>query len=82
MKCMVCSSLFPDYLEKTLPQEVIDELEHNFMFCDRCRVCFSTYNLTVRLSRRVEEPCSVSPDSIRRLTSLLLDRFFNGAQGA
>ncbi len=82
MKCMVCSSLFPDYLENTLSQDVIDELEHHFTFCDRCRICFSTYRLTVRLSRTVEEPCSVNPDSVRRLTSFLLDRFFNGAHGA
>ncbi|HOJ15212.1 MAG TPA: hypothetical protein PLS81_11180 [Deltaproteobacteria bacterium] len=82
MKCLVCSSLFPDYMENCLSQDVIDELEHHFRFCEKCRVCFSTYRLTVMLSSKVEQPAAVSPESVERLTSLLIQRFFNGARGA
>lgn len=34
------------------------------------------------LSSKVEQPAAVSPESVERLTSLLIQRFFNGARGA
>lgn len=78
MKCIVCSSLFQDYLENTLSQDIIDELDHHFQFCDKCRICFKTYSLTIKLSRKIEQPCCVSPESVDRLRTMLLERFFNG----
>ena len=60
MKCIVCSSLFQDYLENTLSQDIIDELNEHFKFCEKCRICFSTYSLTVKLSRKIEPPSACS----------------------
>jgi len=78
MKCIVCSSLFQDYLENTLSQDIIDELNDHFKFCEKCRICFSTYSLTVKLSRKIEPPCCVSPEVVDKLRTMLFDRFFNG----
>ncbi|HPI94142.1 MAG TPA: hypothetical protein PLT09_11310 [Deltaproteobacteria bacterium] len=78
MKCIICSSLFQDYLENTLSQDIIDELNEHFQFCDKCRVCFTTYSLTIKLSKRFEQPCCVSPESVDKLRTMLLERFFNG----
>lgn len=78
MKCIVCSSLFQDYLENTLSQDIIDELNEHFKFCEKCRICFSTYSLTVKLSRKIDPPCCVSPEAVDKLRIMLFDRFFNG----
>lgn len=78
MKCIICSSLFQDYLENTLSQDIIDELNDHFKFCDKCRICFATYSLTIKLSRKIDPPCCVSPESVDKLRTMLLDRFFNG----
>jgi len=78
MKCIVCSSLFQDYLENTLSQDIIDELNEHFKFCEKCRICFSTYSLTVKLSRKIEPPCCVSLEVVDKLRTMLFDRFFNG----
>jgi hypothetical protein len=77
MKCMICSSLFQDYLDKTLSQDIMDEMNNNFKLCEKCRVCFKTYSLTIRLSRKIEEPCSVSSETVDRLRAMLLERFFS-----
>jgi hypothetical protein len=69
-------------MENNLPQDVIDELDHHFTFSDRCKVCFSTYRLTVMLSRKVEQPSCVSPESVEKLTSMLMQRLFSSAPGA
>ena len=36
MKCIICSSLFQDYLENTLSQDIIDEMNNNFQLCEKC----------------------------------------------
>jgi hypothetical protein len=76
MNCRICSSLFQEYLENTISQDLIDELKTQIELCDKCRVCFKTYTLTVQLSRKIEQPCCVSPEVIDRLRSMLLERFF------
>ncbi len=77
MKCMICSSLFQDYLDNTLSQDVIDELNSNFQLCEKCRVCFRTYSLTIELSHKAKETGCASQESVDRLRRLLLERFFS-----
>jgi hypothetical protein len=42
MNCRICSSLFQEYLENTISQDLIDELKIQIELCDKCRVCFKT----------------------------------------
>jgi hypothetical protein len=77
MKCMICSSLFQDYLENTLSQDIIDEMNNNFQLCEKCKICFKTYSLTIRLSQKIEQPCCASPESVDKLRQLLIERFFS-----
>lgn len=77
MKCMICSSLFQDYLEKTLSQDIIDELDHHFKLCEKCCTCFKTYTLTIRLSRTIDQPCCPSTEAVDRMKSMLIARFFS-----
>jgi predicted anti-sigma-YlaC factor YlaD len=75
MKCIICSSLFQDYLDNTLSQDVMDELDHHFQFCERCRTRFKTYSLTIRLSRTIEQPCCPRPEIVEKMRTLLIQRF-------
>lgn len=77
MKCMICSSLFQDYMDNTLSQDIMDELNSNFQLCEKCRICFKTYSLTVELSHKAKAPCCASPESVDRLRRILMERFFN-----
>ncbi|MGC9324411.1 MAG: anti-sigma factor family protein [Desulfomonilia bacterium] len=74
MNCKLCSRLFQEYLEDTLPEEVIQELKIHLEMCERCRVFYRTYSLTVSLSSRVEQPCCPSTEMMERLTTLLCER--------
>jgi hypothetical protein len=78
MKCIVCSSLFQDYLEKTLSQDIIDEMDTNFKGCEKCKICFRTYSLTIELSQKIKPPCCVNPEVVDRLRQMLIERFFTG----
>ncbi len=77
MKCRICSSLFQDYLENTLSQDIIDEMNNTFKDCEKCKICFKTYSLTIRLSQKAKEPCCVDQRTVERLRDLLLERFFS-----
>ncbi|HDP25873.1 MAG TPA: hypothetical protein ENN34_10580 [Deltaproteobacteria bacterium] len=74
MNCMLCSKLFQEYLDNTLSEELIHELNLHMEHCSRCRVFFRTYSLTVTLSRKVEQPCCPSEETMERLTALLCDK--------
>lgn len=76
MKCIVCSSLFQDYLDNTLSQDIIDEMNSKFGVCEKCKICFKTYSLTIELSHKMEQPCCVNPEVVDKLRQLLLERFF------
>ena len=78
MKCIVCSSLFQDYLENNLSQDVIDEMNANFKICEKCKICFKTYSLTIELSQKIKQPCCVSPEVVDKLRQMLIERFFTG----
>ncbi|HOS97172.1 MAG TPA: zf-HC2 domain-containing protein [Deltaproteobacteria bacterium] len=75
MKCIICSSLFQDYLDNTLSQDIMDELDHHFRICEKCCTCFKTYSLTIRLSRSIEQPCCPRPETIEKMRTLLIQRF-------
>jgi hypothetical protein len=76
MKCIVCSSLFQDYLDNTLSQDIIDEMNSKFGFCEKCKICFKTYSLTIELSQKIKQPCCVSPEVVDKLRQMLIERFF------
>jgi hypothetical protein len=76
MNCRICSSLFQEYLENTISQDLIDELKSKISECEKCRVCFKTYSLTIILSKKAEQPCSLSPEMMNKLRSMLIERFF------
>ena len=76
MNCKICSALFQEYLDKTLSEELIYELENHLKICEQCNVFFKTYCLTVTLSRKIETPCCVSTEMMQRLTTLLHERLF------
>jgi predicted anti-sigma-YlaC factor YlaD len=75
MNCKICSALFQEYLENTLSEDLINELNNHLKVCEKCGIFFRTYSLTVTLSRQVEPPCCVSPEKIDRLMALLSERF-------
>jgi len=77
MKCTICSSLFQDYLDNTLSQDIIDEMNHTFQLCEKCKICFKTYSLTIRLSQQVKQPCCVNPETVEKLRAILIERFFS-----
>lgn len=77
MKCNICSSLFQDYMDNTLSQDIIDELNNSFQVCEKCRVCFRTYSLTIQLSHQAKEQCCASPESVDKLRRMLIERFFS-----
>ena len=76
MNCKICSKLLAEYLDNNISEELMNDLNNHFKECERCRIFFRTYSLTVTLSRKVETPCCVSPEKIQRLTSLLYERLF------
>ncbi len=77
MNCRICSSLFQEYLENTISQDLIDELRSKIEQCEKCRVCFKTYMLTVQLSRKIEKPCCLSSEVMDRLRTMLIERFYS-----
>ncbi|MBN2297312.1 MAG: zf-HC2 domain-containing protein [Deltaproteobacteria bacterium] len=77
MNCRICSKLLQEYLENTISEELINDLNRHLQDCERCRIFFKTYSLTITLSRKVETPCCVSPEKIEHLTSLLYERLFS-----
>ncbi|HOO44986.1 MAG TPA: zf-HC2 domain-containing protein [Deltaproteobacteria bacterium] len=76
MNCRICARLLQEYLEDSLSEELINELNTHLKQCRRCEIFFRTYSLTVTLSQRVETPCCVSSEKIKELTSLLHERLF------
>ncbi len=77
MNCKLCSALFQEYLENTLSEDLINELNNHMNHCERCGIFFRTYSLTVTLSRQVETPSCVSTEKIQRLTALLCERLLS-----
>ncbi|HNY65757.1 MAG TPA: hypothetical protein PKM41_09965 [Deltaproteobacteria bacterium] len=77
MNCKICSALFQEFLEKSLCEELITELDHHLQTCGRCRASLRTYSLTISLSQKADPPCCVSPEKIDGLKKMLLDRFFS-----
>lgn len=76
MNCKLCSALFQEFLENSLCEEVISELEDHMHTCKKCSVMLRTYTLTITLSQKLDPPCCVSTDKINQLKKILLERFF------
>ncbi len=75
MNCKLCSALFQEFLENSLSEELIVEVQEHIRTCSKCRVSFRTYTVTVTLSRKVDPPCSVSPETLDRLRKVIRENF-------
>jgi len=76
MNCKICSTLFQEFLERSLCEELIAELDSHMQACGKCRASLRTYKLTILLSQKVDPPCCVKPEAVDRLKKILLQRFF------
>ncbi len=75
MNCKLCSALFQEYLENSLSEELIVEVQNHIRTCSRCRVSLRTYTVTVTLSRKVDPPCCVSRETLDRLRKIIRENF-------
>lgn len=76
MNCKFCSALFQEFLEKSLSEELISELDGHMQICEKCRRSLRTYLLTIILSRKLNPPCSISTEKVDHLKQVLMERFF------
>ncbi|HQG32730.1 MAG TPA: hypothetical protein PLA83_12440 [Deltaproteobacteria bacterium] len=76
MNCKICSTLFQEFLEKSLCEELIAEMDDHMQACRKCRTSLRTYKLTIMLSQQADPPCCVRPETVDRLKKILLQRFF------
>ena len=74
MNCKLCSALFQEFLEDSPSEELIVEVQDHIRTCSKCRVSLRTYTLTVTLSRKVDPPCCVSPETLDRLKKIIRER--------
>ena len=77
MNCKRYAALLHEFVDHTLPQEILDDITDHMETCEHCKVFFKTYSLTITLSRRAETPCRVTPEQIDRLKSLLINRLLD-----
>ncbi len=75
MNCKLCSALFQEYLENSLSEELIVEVQNHIRTCTKCRVSLRTYTVTVTLSRKVDPPCCVSRETLDRLRKIIRKNF-------
>lgn len=76
MNCKICSDLFQEFIEKSLCEELITEIDNHMRTCRRCRISLRTYVVTITLSQKVDPPCCVKPETVDRLKRVLLEKFF------
>jgi len=74
MNCKLCSALFQEFMENSLSEELIFEVQDHIKACKKCRISLRTYTLTVTLSRKVDPPCCVSPETLDRLRKVIRER--------
>jgi hypothetical protein len=74
MNCKLCSALFQEFLENSLSEELIIEVEDHIRTCSKCNISLRTYTLTVTLSRKVDPPCCVSPETMDKLKKVIRAR--------
>lgn len=77
MNCKHYASLLHEFVDHTLPQEILDDINAHLETCERCKVFFKTYSLTITLSRQAESTCCVTPEQIDRLKTLLINRLLD-----
>jgi hypothetical protein len=77
MNCKICSALFQEFLEKSLCEELITEVDRHIKTCHSCRSSIRTYSLTIVLSGKADPPCCVSSEKMDELKKILLERFFS-----
>jgi anti-sigma factor RsiW len=70
MTCCELTQLLLDFLDGTLADEQRRQVEEHLGKCPPCVVYVETYQITIRLSRRL--PCAELPDHLRRRCEELL----------
>jgi anti-sigma factor RsiW len=76
MNEVTCASgveLLMEYLEGTLPPDVVSALETHVLGCPRCTAFVASYRATPRLLREAT-PAAMPPDLERRLRDFLRAR--------
>ena len=66
MTCQEIIDLLTDFAANELPEEHRCRIEEHLVGCPPCHIYFETYQITIRLTRRL--PCQPMPD---RLTARL-----------
>lgn len=75
MNCKLCSALFQEFLENSLSEELIVEVQNHVRTCSKCRVSLRTYTVTITLSRKADPPCCVSSETLDRLKKIIRENF-------
>jgi predicted anti-sigma-YlaC factor YlaD len=74
MNCKLCSALFQEFLDNSLSEELIVEVQDHVRTCHKCRISLRTYSLTVSLSQKVDPPCCLSPQTLERLKKAIREK--------
>lgn len=77
MNCKRYMAMLEEFVDVSLPSEVLADVQAHMDACEHCRVFFKTYALTITLSRRAEAPCCVTPEQVDRLKTLLISRLLD-----
>jgi hypothetical protein len=74
VNCKRYLALLHEFVDCTLPQDIQNDIHAHMEACPRCKVFFKTYTMTITLSRKAENTCSISEDQFDRLRDLLASK--------
>ncbi len=74
MNCKKCAEMLQEYLEHSLTEEMTRAIDEHIRSCEECRICFRTYSLTVRLSKKVTPSCNIPTEMMDRLREVLIKK--------
>jgi hypothetical protein len=73
MNCKRYIALLNEFVDCTLPQDILDDIRDHMESCERCKIFYKTYSLTITLSRKAETTCMITPEQIARLKDILFN---------
>ncbi|MFY9398516.1 MAG: hypothetical protein WAR22_09165 [Desulfomonilia bacterium] len=76
MNCKLCSALFQEFLDESLSEELVTQVQDHVRICRKCSISLRTYTLTVSLSQKVDLPSCLSPQTIERLKKAIREKLF------
>lgn len=78
MTCCELTQLLLDLVDGALTDEQRRQVEEHFRECPPCVVYVETYQITIRLSRRL--PCAEMPEQLRRRCEEMLRQEGGGSR--